>query len=198
MKYPIVEHFYTLQGEGFYAGNAAYFVRLGGCDVGCVWCDTKESWDAKNHPTFESDDIKNWIKNTAAKIVVITGGEPLMHDLNVLTAALKNENLQTNLETSGSHAFSGNIDWVCLSPKKFKPALDANYALANELKIIVFNKSDFDFAISEAKKVSEKCLLYLQPEWSKEKEMLPMIIDFIQQNPQWKLSLQTHKHLQIP
>ena len=198
MKYPIVEHFYTLQGEGFYAGNAAYFVRLGGCDVGCVWCDTKESWDANNHQQFESDDIKKWIKNTAAKIVVITGGEPLMHNLDDLTTTIKNENLQINLETSGSHPFSGNIDWVCLSPKKFKPVLVDNYKFANELKIVVFNKSDFEFAISEAKKVNEKCLLYLQPEWSKEQEMLPLIIDFIQQNPQWKLSLQTHKHLQIP
>ena len=198
MKYPIVEHFYTLQGEGFFAGNAAYFIRLGGCDVGCVWCDTKESWDADLHQKFSTEEIVSWVKKTNANRVVITGGEPLMHDLTTLTTALKNENIELNLETSGSHSFSGKFDWVCLSPKKFKPALQENYQWANELKVIVFNQSDFEFALNEAKKVDKNCLLYLQAEWNKESAILPSIIEFIKQNPQWKLSLQTHKHLQIP
>jgi organic radical activating enzyme len=198
LKYPIVEHFYTLQGEGFFAGNAAYFIRLGGCDVGCVWCDTKESWDADLHQKFSTEEIVSWVKKTNANRVVITGGEPLMHDLTTLTTALKNENIELNLETSGSHSFSGKFDWVCLSPKKFKPALQENYQWANELKVIVFNQSDFEFALNEAKKVDKNCLLYLQAEWNKESAILPSIIEFIKQNPQWKLSLQTHKHLQIP
>jgi organic radical activating enzyme len=195
--YPIVEHFYTLQGEGCYSGQAAYFIRLGGCDVGCVWCDTKESWDADAHKKYDIVTILNWVIDANAEMVVITGGEPLMHNLTPLTDAFAENDIAVNIETSGSHPFSGNWDWVCLSPKKFKPSLQNNYKRADELKIIVFNESDFDFAMEESDKVEEDCLLYLQPEWSKKEIMLPQIIDFIKENPQWQLSLQIHKYLQI-
>ena len=195
---PVMEHFYTLQGEGFYQGQAAYFIRLGGCDVGCVWCDVKESWNADNHPLLKIEDIVSTVKKTPAKIVVITGGEPLLHDLGDLTIQIKHEGLRTHIETSGSSPLSGSWDWITLSPKKFKAPLPQILSRANELKVVVFNKSDFDWAEDYAAKVSTDCKLYLQPEWSKAAIVTPLIIDYIKANPQWQLSLQVHKYINVP
>lgn len=197
-KYPVMEHFYTIQGEGMYTGVAAYFVRLGGCDVGCVWCDVKESWDASKHPLLNLDNIVNNIKQSETKIAVITGGEPLMHDCDALTSEIKLNHIRTHIETSGSHPLSGQWDWICLSPKKFKSPLEDIYAKANELKIVVFNKQDFDWAEEHAAKVSDTCKLYLQPEWSKRNEITPLLVEYIKNNPKWTVSLQTHKYLNIP
>ena len=195
---PVMEHFYTLQGEGYYQGRAAYFVRLGGCDVGCVWCDVKESWDAEKHPVLEISSIIGEIKKTPADIVVITGGEPLMHNLDTLTAEMKKAGLQTNIETSGSSPLSGHWDWICLSPKKFKEPLPEITNAANELKVIVYNKSDFAWAEKYAAQVQASCKLYLQPEWSKASQMTPLIVDYIKANPRWELSLQIHKYINVP
>lgn len=195
---PIMEHFYTIQGEGYYQGNAAYFIRLGGCDVGCVWCDVKDSWDATKHPLMPIEFLCAEVKKTAAKIVVITGGEPLMHNLTELTNALQTAGIKTNIETSGSHPISGSWDWICLSPKKFKAPLPETLQYANELKIIIFNKSDFAWAEEYAAKVAPTCKLYLQPEWSKEKEMIPLMVDYIKENPKWEMSLQLHKYINVP
>lgn len=195
---PVMEHFYTLQGEGYYQGHAAYFIRLGGCDVGCVWCDVKESWDASNHPLYKITDLVSEVKKTSTKIVVITGGEPLLHNLDQLTSALHDAGLQTNIETSGSSPLSGKWDWICLSPKKFKPALPEVIEAANELKIIIYNKSDFAWAEKYAAQVPAKCKLYLQPEWSRAAEMTPLIVDYIKENPKWDLSLQIHKYINVP
>ena len=195
---PVMEHFYTLQGEGFHQGKAAYFIRLGGCDVGCVWCDVKESWDAAKHPKYEVENLKMEVLKTPAEIVVVTGGEPLMHDLDELTAELQAAGLKTNIETSGAHPLSGSWNWICLSPKKFKVPLPDVIPVANELKIIVFNKSDFDWAEKYAALVSPGCKLYLQPEWDKAAEMTPLIIEYIKANPKWELSLQIHKYINVP
>jgi hypothetical protein len=201
-----MEHFYTLQGEGFYQGSAAYFVRLGGCDVGCVWCDVKDSWDATKHPVMKVSEILQAIHDQTIEakqsnreiIVVITGGEPLMHSLEPLTTALKEAGYRTHLETSGAHPLSGHWDWICLSPKKFKVPLAEVLPHAQELKMIVFNKSDFEWAEQYAAQVNEDCQLYLQPEWDKQSQVAPLIVDYIQQYPQWKLSLQIHKYIHIP
>jgi 7-carboxy-7-deazaguanine synthase len=193
-----MEHFYTIQGEGFHQGKAAYFIRLGGCDVGCVWCDVKDSWDASKHPLLNIDDLILTVEKTPTKLVVITGGEPLMHDLTHLTKALKTKGFQTNIETSGSHPLSGEWDWICLSPKKFKAPLQEILPLANELKVVIFNKADFDWAEQYAAKVSPSCKLYLQPEWDKAAAITPLIIDYIKANPQWELSLQIHKYINVP
>ncbi len=196
-----MEHFYTLQGEGFHQGRAAYFVRLGGCDVGCVWCDVKESWDADAHPQMSIDEIVNTvITNTQGNkgLVVITGGEPLMHNLDELTAALQSAGYETNIETSGSSPMSGSWNWVCLSPKKFKAPLPEVVPHANELKVVLFNKSDFEWAEKYAALVSPQCKLYLQPEWDKATTITPVIIEYIKQNPQWELSLQIHKYINVP
>ena len=195
---PVMEHFYTLQGEGFHQGRAAYFIRLGGCDVGCVWCDVKESWDASKHPTVSIDFLISEIKKTPAAIVVITGGEPLLHDLTELTDTLKQNDLKTHIETSGSAPLSGTWDWITLSPKKFKTPLLENLPQASELKIVVFNKSDFAWAEQWAAYVSPSCKLYLQPEWSKAAAVTPQIVDYIKAHPQWQLSLQTHKYINVP
>ncbi len=195
---PVMEHFYTLQGEGFYQGRAAYFIRLGGCDVGCVWCDVKDSWDAERHPLFEVEILRSEVKKTPAEIVVITGGEPLMHNLDELTRELHEAGLQTNIETSGSSPLSGSWDWICLSPKKFKEPLPEVIAVANELKIIIFNKSDFTWAEKYAALVPATCKLYLQPEWSKAAQMTPLIVEYIKAHPQWELSLQIHKYINVP
>lgn len=196
--FPVMEHFYTLQGEGFHQGRAAYFVRLGGCDVGCVWCDVKDSWDGGKHPVLNIDDLLLNIEGTAAKLVVITGGEPLMHDLDALTAALRSKGYEVNIETSGAHPLSGTWDWICLSPKKFKAPLPAILPLASELKVVVFNKSDFAWAEEYAALVSPACKLYLQPEWDRASIVTPMIIDYIKQHPKWELSLQIHKYINVP
>ena len=198
MSLPVMEHFYTLQGEGMYTGNAAYFIRLGGCDVGCVWCDVKDSWDAGKHPLRTIENIVQLVKETPAPIAVITGGEPLMHNLDALTKALKKEGVRTHMETSGSSPLSGTWDWITLSPKKFKAPLPEVLPFANELKVVVFNKSDFDWAEKFAAQVPPSCKLYLQPEWDKATQVTPMIIDYIKNHPQWQLSLQVHKYINVP
>lgn len=195
---PVMEHFYTIQGEGFHQGRAAYFIRLGGCDVGCVWCDVKESWDADKHPKFNIEDLILKIEETPAKLVVITGGEPLMHNLDELTAALQSKGFEANIETSGAHPVSGSWNWICLSPKKFKAPLPEILPLANELKVVVFNRSDFEWAEQYAALVSPACKLFLQPEWDKASVVTPLIIDYIKQHPQWELSLQIHKYIHVP
>lgn len=197
-KLPVMEAFYTLQGEGFHAGRAAYFIRLGGCDVDCVWCDVKESWDASIHPQFTINQIVAEASQYKGRLAVITGGEPLMYDLNELTTALKEAGFQTNIETSGAHPMSGHWDWVCFSPKKFKEAHPSIFEHANELKVIVYNKSDFKFAEKYAKLVNKNCQLLLQPEWSKKDTIQPLIVEYIKENPEWRISLQTHKYLDIP
>lgn len=195
---PVMEHFYTLQGEGFHQGRAAYFIRLGGCDVGCVWCDVKDSWDADKQPRYSIDQLVAEVKSTPTQLVVITGGEPLMHNLDALTAALQAAGLQTNIETSGAHPLSGEWDWICLSPKKFKEPLPGILPHANELKVVIFNKTDFDWAEKYAAQVSPSCKLYLQPEWDKAAQVTPLIIDYIKAHPQWELSLQVHKYINVP
>jgi organic radical activating enzyme len=194
---PLMEEFYTIQGEGFHKGTAAYFIRVGGCDVGCHWCDVKESWNAALHPPTAIETI---VDNAAkySKTIVITGGEPLTWDMGPLTGMLKKRGMQTHIETSGAYRLTGVWDWICLSPKKMKLPTEEIYKVANELKVIVFNKDDFRFAEEQAAKVNKDCILYLQPEWSKREKMIPLIVDFVMQNPQWKVSLQTHKYLNIP
>ncbi len=194
---PLMEEFYTIQGEGNHTGTAAYFIRVGGCDVGCHWCDVKESWDANLHPPTHADII---VENASkyAKTIVITGGEPLMWNMQYLTASLQNKGLKTHIETSGAYPLTGQWDWICLSPKKTKMPLDKIYTEANELKMIIHNQSDFEFAEQQAAKVSDTCTLYLQPEWSKKEKMTPIIVAYVMKHPQWKISLQTHKYLNIP
>jgi 7-carboxy-7-deazaguanine synthase len=193
-----MEDFYTIQGEGAYQGCAAYFLRLGGCDVGCVWCDVKESWPAEAHPKVSVGIMAEKARKSGAPMAVITGGEPSMYDLKALTEELRASGLRTHIETSGAYPLTGTWDWVCLSPKKFKVPHESVYPAAHELKVIVYNKSDLAWAENEASKVSEFCHLFLQPEWSKEKEMLPLIIDFVKANPRWRISLQVHKYMNIP
>ncbi|MEM6843382.1 MAG: 7-carboxy-7-deazaguanine synthase QueE [Bacteroidota bacterium] len=193
-----MEAFYTLQGEGAHQGKAAYFIRLGGCDVGCHWCDVKESWDAKAHPQKTVVEIVEEATQYPSRLVVITGGEPLIYDLTVLTQELKQQDFSINIETSGTHLLSGQLDWVCFSPKKFKAPLPEIYERAHELKIIIYNRSDFRWAEQFAEKMNAQCQLYLQPEWSVAEKRLPQIIEYIKQNPKWRISLQTHKFMQIP
>ncbi len=197
-KLPLMEAFYTIQGEGVHAGKAAYFIRLAGCDVGCPWCDVKDSWDADIHPQISVSEIVNSASKHNSKIAVITGGEPLMYDLTELTEKLNLIGFKTHLETSGAYSLTGSWDWICLSPKKFKKPLQMTFDVANELKVIVYNKSDFLWASQMAKKVRGECKLLLQPEWSKSKEMLLQIISFVKENPQWEISLQVHKFMDIP
>jgi 7-carboxy-7-deazaguanine synthase len=194
---PLMEAFYTLQGEGYHKGGAAYFIRIGGCDVGCHWCDVKESWNAELHPPTAVTDIVAEA-NKYSKTVVVTGGEPLMWNMDPLTTALKKEGRQTHIETSGAYPLSGIWDWFCLSPKKNKMPLEDAYAVADELKIIVHNTDDLRFAAAEAEKVGAACKLFLQPEWSKREKMMPQIVTFVLEHPEWKASLQTHKYLNIP
>jgi organic radical activating enzyme len=193
-----MEQFYSIQGEGFYQGYAAYFIRLAGCDVGCVWCDVKESWDAGQHQEIEVQKIVASTEAAGAELAVITGGEPAMYNLDELTESLKAKGIRTNIETSGAYPLSGTWDWVCLSPKKFKAPVESVLQQAHELKIIVFNKSDFEWAEKYAALVRLNCEFYLQPEWSKEKEMTPLIIEYVKRNPKWKISLQIHKYMNIP
>jgi len=198
VPYPVMEHFYTLQGEGVHTGRAAYFIRLGGCDVGCVWCDVKDSWDANAHPLMTTADIVSTAAAHQGRIAVITGGEPAMHNLTALCSELHRAGFRTHIETSGAHPLSGKLDWVTLSPKKFKPPLDSCLAAASELKVVVYHKSDLHWAEEHAAKVGKDCRLFLQPEWSKREKITPVIIDYIKENPQWQLSLQTHKYINIP
>jgi organic radical activating enzyme len=198
---PVMEAFYTIQGEGFHQGKAAYFIRLGGCDVGCSWCDVKESWDAAAHALLGIEEIVSKAKAESGNnpvIAVVTGGEPLMHDLTELTKALKTAGFQTNIETSGSSPLSGEWDWICVSPKKFKAPLAGVLQKADELKVIIYNRDDFKWAEEHAKKVPAGCKLYLQPEWSRADKMTPLIVEHIKQNPRWELSLQIHKYINVP
>jgi organic radical activating enzyme len=195
----LMEHFYTIQGEGNFSGSAAYFIRLGGCDVGCTWCDVKESWDKNAHPQIEITAIVDHVKNAKAKLAVITGGEPCMHDLNELTKQLHEAGIQTNIETSGTHPLSGAFDWICFSPKRFKKPLEAFYEKADELKVVIFHENDFRWAESHASKMKNaNCKLLLQPEWDQQATVLPQIIDYVKAHPQWSISLQTHKYMNIP
>jgi 7-carboxy-7-deazaguanine synthase len=193
-----MEMFYSLQGEGYHQGKAAFFIRLAGCDVGCVWCDVKDSWDASKHPQLSIDEIVNAALSHPSKIAIVTGGEPLLHALDPLTTALKTAGFQTHIETSGSSPLSGQWDWICLSPKKFKFPLEESIAAASELKVVVFNKSDIEWAESFEKSVASNCKLYLQPEWDKADTMTPLSIDYIKAHPQWELSAQLHKYIQVP
>jgi organic radical activating enzyme len=194
---PLMEEFYTIQGEGYHTGTAAYFIRIGGCDVGCHWCDVKESWNAALHPPTRTDLIVENAKNHA-KTIVVTGGEPLTWDMTVLTQKLKAANLQVHIETSGAYPVTGSWDWFCLSPKKNKLPVDDAYEIAHELKVIIYNKHDFIFAEEQASKINKNAILFLQPEWSKKEEMTPLIVDYVMNNPKWRVSLQTHKYLNIP
>lgn len=200
-RLPVMEAFYTIQGEGFHQGKAAYFIRLGGCDVGCFWCDVKDSWDAAAHPQFTIAEIVSQARAACGikeVIAVVTGGEPLMHNLDQLTRELKKAGFHTNIETSGSSPLSGEWDWICLSPKKFKAPLPEVLEKANELKVIIYNKDDFNWAEQHAAMVSSDCKLYLQPEWSKAELMTPQIVDYVKAHPQWELSLQIHKYINVP
>lgn len=193
---PLMEAFYSLQGEGFYKGTAAYFIRLGGCDVGCHWCDVKESWEAERHPLVQAQAIADEAL-AHSKTIIITGGEPLMWNLNLLTQRLKAGGARTHIETSGAHPLSGEWDWICLSPKKIKRPVGDVLRRANELKMVIYNNNDFLFAEEMAAEVNQKCLLYLQPEWSKRDKVIPKIVDYVLAHPQWKASLQMHKYLDI-
>lgn len=194
---PLMEEFYTIQGEGFHTGTAAYFIRVGGCDVGCHWCDVKESWNADLHPPTSVETIVANAKKFA-KTIVITGGEPLTWDMNPITAQLKSAGLHVHIETSGAYDVTGTWDWFCLSPKKNKLPVESAYAIANELKVIIHNKHDFIFAEEQAEKTNKNAILFLQPEWSKKEEMTPLIVDYVMNHPKWRVSLQTHKYLNIP
>ena len=197
IQLPIMEDFYTIQGEGFHSGTASYFIRIGGCDVGCHWCDVKESWNAEKHP---ATDVKKLVEQvlTYSKTIVLTGGEPLMWNLNFLTDLLKQNNCTVHIETSGAYPLSGKLDWICLSPKKNMLPTEEIYPLANELKVIIYNQHDFIFAEQQAGKVSQNCQLFLKSEWSKREEMNPKIVEYVMKNPKWKISIQTHKYLNIP
>jgi organic radical activating enzyme len=194
---PLMEEFYTIQGEGYHKGTAAYFIRVGGCDVGCHWCDVKESWDAEKHPPTPIEQI---VENAAkySDTIVVTGGEPLTWDMQPLTEGLKQKQLKTHIETSGAYPLTGEWDWICLSPKKLKLPVGDIHQKAHELKVIVYNKSDFKFAEEHANEVGKDCVLYLQPEWSVREKVTPLIVDYVMKNPKWKVSLQTHKYLNIP
>lgn len=195
---PVMEHFFTLQGEGYHSGRAAYFIRLAGCDVGCVWCDVKESWTISPEQYLTIDQLLEALSNAAADFAVITGGEPTMHDLTELTSVLKENGFKIAIETAGVHPLKGHIDWYCFSPKKFKAPIEEAYSKANELKIVIAHPSDFEWAETHAQKVGPNCKLYLQTEWEKQDRLLPLIIDYIKRNKKWKISLQTHKYMQIP
>lgn len=197
-KLPLVEEFFTIQGEGFNAGEAAYFIRLGGCDVGCNWCDSRYSWDPDHHPLVETETIINHAADSGTNSVVVTGGEPLMWNLDCLCSGLKKKNIKTYIETSGSYPLSGSWDWICLSPKRNMPPYEDICAQADELKVIIEEKDDFEWALKYSKKVSEKCRLFLQPEWSRFKVIIPEIIEFVKKNQEWKISIQIHKYMHIP
>jgi organic radical activating enzyme len=195
---PLMEHFYTLQGEGFHHGRPAYFVRLGGCDVGCHWCDVKESWAAGDHPVTPIIEMVKNAKKELCRFAVITGGEPVMYNLNFLCKTFINQGFELAIETSGAYPLSGNWHWICLSPKKRKPPKQEYYKLANELKVVVYNKDDLKWAEEHAAKINSECKLYLQAEWSKRESITPLLIDYVKQNPKWHISVQSHKYINIP
>ncbi len=198
MKLPLVEEFYTLQGEGYHTGSAAYFIRIGGCDVGCSWCDTKFSWNPDLHPPVDIRQIVDHASANPAAAVVVTGGEPLMANMNPLTEMLKEKGIKTFLETSGAYELTGDWDWICLSPKRNMPPVGDIHKVAHELKVIVTGEEDLDWAIEHSGLVNENCKLYLQPEWSVREEVLPIIIEFVKENPNWQISIQAHKYMHIP
>ena len=193
-----MEQFLTLQGEGYHTGKAAYFIRTGGCDVGCHWCDVKESWNAEAHPSISLGDLSNTLNNQPAAIVVVTGGEPMMYDMDLMTQMIRSNDRLAHVETSGAHPLSGEWDWICFSPKKFKNPHEAYYKVSHELKVVIYHPKDFEWAESHASKMHNDALLYLQPEWSRRDQIMPLIVDYIKANPKWRLSLQTHKYLDIP
>jgi organic radical activating enzyme len=195
---PVMEMFMTLQGEGTHTGLASFFIRIGGCDIGCHWCDVKESWNASVHPLIPLNEIMRRVEENHARTVVITGGEPVYWNLEPLTSELKKRNIKIHLETSAAYPIKGHFDWICLSPKKNKHPLPQNWEKADELKVIIYNQHDFKWAEECRKNVKSTCNFYLQPEWSRANDMTPKIIEYIQKNPHWKLSLQTHKYLGIP
>jgi len=197
-KLPLVEEFFSIQGEGFHSGRAAYFIRLGGCDIGCRWCDTPFSWDSDMHPVVDTDSIIINAVGSGADSVVVTGGEPLMWDLDYLCTRLKQNNIRTFVETSGAYPLSGEWDWVCLSPKRSKPPIIDMCRIADELKVIIENENDFPWAEKYRKLVDTKCLLFLQPEWSRFNEVIPGIVSYVRKNPDWRISLQIHKYMHIP
>jgi 7-carboxy-7-deazaguanine synthase len=194
---PVMETFYTVQGEGAFAGAPAYFIRLAGCDVGCVWCDVKESWDASKHPSIAVDQLAADVINAGAKICVVTGGEPLMHNLDALTQALRNGGVRTHIETSGTSPLSGEWDWITFSPKKFKAPLSEFYRASHELKVIINHKSDIEWAAEHAAQMPDQTMRYMQPEWERREAMQTLILDFIRKNTQWRISVQTHKYLGV-
>lgn len=195
---PLMEGFYTIQGEGHNSGKAAYFIRIGGCDIGCHWCDVKESWDASLHPLTWAETIVQHVVDAKAKSVVVTGGEPLIYNLDYLTFLMKEKQIETFIETSGAYDLSGKWDWICLSPKKAMHPKEFVYKKANELKIIIYNKHDFKWAEEQAERVTHDCYLYLQPEWSKREQVIPEIVEYVKNNPRWMVSLQSHKYMRIP
>jgi 7-carboxy-7-deazaguanine synthase len=198
IEFPIMEQFYTIQGEGKHSGRPAYFIRFGGCDVACVWCDVKESWNENDHPRISVKNLVEMTKKSGCDFVVITGGEPAMYDITCLVDELHKIDVEVAIETSGCYALKGNVDWYCFSPKKFKKPCSEAYQKANELKVVVFHPSDLEWAESHALQVNKDCLLYLQPEWSKKEQILHKVIDYVKENPKWKISLQTHKYMEIP
>ena len=198
IELPIVEQFYTIQGEGYHSGRAAYFIRIAGCDVGCVWCDVKESWNSQIHPLVQISDLLKAVMENNADFVVITGGEPAMYNLTTLVNELKKHEIEVAIETSGCYPLIGNVDWYCFSPKKFKAPTEEAYTKASELKMVIFHPSDLLWAETHAEKVNKNCVLFLQPEWSKQEKLLPEIIDYVKSNQKWRISLQTHKFMQIP
>jgi organic radical activating enzyme len=195
---PIMEQFYTIQGEGAHTGTPAYFIRTAGCDVGCVWCDVKESWSTEGYPRLSIDELANVAANSGTRVAVITGGEPAIYNLDSLTTALSNKGLRCHIETSGAHPLTGSWHWVCFSPKKFKKPHSGIYSMADELKVVVYNKHDFKWAEEHAERVRAGCRLFLQPEWSQAEKITPLIIAYVKENPQWSISLQTHKYMNIP
>lgn len=197
-KLPVMEAFYTIQGEGYHTGKAAFFIRIAGCDVGCHWCDVKESWPFEGHPEYTVLELVELASSYPSRLVIITGGEPFLHDMTELTDGLRNAGFQVHVETAGVYPLSGTWDWICLSPKKFVPARDEYFNNAHEIKVIVYNKSDFEWLKTFSSKIKSSSLSYLQPEWSKKDKMMPEIVEFVKNNPSWEISLQTHKYLQIP
>ena len=196
--FPVMEHFYTIQGEGAFTGVAAYFIRLAGCDVGCTWCDVKESWNTEGYPTYTAAQMFDWVSATKAKVVVITGGEPAMYDLNPIVDTLHQNGIRVHIETSGAYEIQGNFDWITLSPKKFKFPIETEIVKAHELKIVAFNNSDFEWATKWEHFCNSTCKLFIQPEWDKREKMTPAIIAFVKENPHWQISLQTHKIINVP
>ncbi len=197
-KYPIVETFYSIQGEGYHSGRAAYFIRLGGCDVRCSWCDAKESWSAAQHPMVDAKQIVEQLVESGARTAVVTGGEPALHDMRALCDALHGADIEVLLESSGSRPILGSFDWICISPKRAKPPIDQALKIANELKVVIGSSDDFEWAEGYAKEVGEGCRLYLQPEWSVAQQIMPQIVEYVKAEPRWQISIQSHKYMQIP